>query len=620
MTEKSSDAAGNFEKPADKALDQAVAAEPALREVMGHLEAGRAEQARAHCREIIERAPRQAFALHLLGMIEFHRGDTQEAERLVAEAVAIKPEVATFLADLAAILRTQGRIAEAIDVCRQVLDLDPRNGETWYRLGCFLSDSGDLERCIDAFRETIKLNPDFIPAYLNLGVALKESGDLDAAEEAYRRALMVEPDAVNAHYNLGILLHEKGEYASAESAFRTALRLEPDNIEARYNLGIALDKQDRVGEAAEIYETTLERAPLHANLRNNLGLTLQELGDLDRAIGCFEQAIAIDPAHGEARFNRAIVRLLRGQYAEGWDEYDHRWETANQTPPQYQPPWWRGEDLAGQHITVFGEQGPGDVVMFAHCLPDLVACAGSVSLRVEPRLVELFKRSFADCPVASATKADGSLNPVEADYVVPFGSLPRFFRRSEEAFRIVHRPYLKVDARAVDRWRQRFADLGAGPYVGVSWRGGATAKERKRRVMELSDWAPVLAHQGATFVNLQYGDRAAEISALHAAHGPTLHDWEGAVVDLDDFTAQIEALDLVVSVANTTVHFAGALHKLVWTLAPAQPSWRWQLERSDSSWYPTMRILRQSWDEPWSAVLDRLATELDDWLASGVGR
>ena len=620
MTEKPWSANRARNRRGSETLDQVAAKQPALREVLRHFENGRAEKARALCREIIARAPNDPTALHLLGMIEFHVGNLKEAERLVAEAVAIKPNSILFLADFAAVLRMLERIPEAIEICRKILALDRRNGDTWYRLGCFLKDVGDLSGCLGAFREAAELKPGFVPGLLNLGVSLKENGEFTAAAAAYRQALEIEPGAVSAHYNLGILLHEIGEYVQAEEAFRNALQSDPEYIDARYNLGMALNNQDRVEEAATIYESTLELAPHHSNLRNNLGLTLQELGDLDAAMACFESAIAIDPTHGEARFNRSTVWLLRGQLSDGWDEYDHRCETANHPTPRFDAPSWRGESLVNKHITVFGEQGPGDVVMFAQCLADLVACAGTVSLRVEARLVALFKRNFPKCSVAPYAAADGSEIHVDADYVVQIGSLPRFYRRSEEDFRTVSMPYLTSDPQMAERWRRRYAEVGEGLVVGVSWRGGATTKEKKRRVMELGDWAPLLSRSGATFVSLQYGERASELASLRSTHGITLHDWEDAVVDLDDFAAQIEALDLVISVANTTVHFAGALNKDVWTLAPAQPSWRWQLERNDSPWYPSMRILRQGWDEPWSAVLGRAAADLDDLLATRISR
>ncbi len=618
MTVKPSPANQAPDRPERETLDLVAANQQALREVVRHLENGRAEKARIHCREIIAHTPGDPIAIHLLGMIEFHSGNLTEAGKLVAEAVAIEPNSIKFLADFAAVLRTLERLPEAIDVCRKILALDGKHGDTWYRLGCFLKDAGDLSGCIDAFREAVELRPGFVPGLLNLGVSLKENGDFAAAEVAYRRALEIDPRSVSANYNLGNLLQEIGEYEQAEIALNNALQLDPDNTNAQYNLGLVVDGQNRGEEAAEIFNAILERTPRHANARNSLGLTLQERGNLDAAIACFDSAIAIDPTHGDARYNRSLVRLLQGQLGDGWDEYDYRWETSKEALPQFDAPFWKGENLSHKHITVFGEQGPGDVVMFAQCLPDLLAAADTVSIKMKPRLVELLRRSFPACSVAPYDAADGSEIHVEADYVVQIGSLPRFFRRSEEDFRAVTMPYLTPDPQKVERWRQRYAEFGEGPVIGVSWRGGATTKEKKRRVMELGDWVPLLSRSGATFVSLQYGDRASELASFHSTRGITIHDWEDAVVDLDDFAAQIEALDLVISVANTTVHFAGALNKDVWTLTPAQPSWRWQLEREDSPWYPSMRIMRQGWDEPWSAVLGRAAADLDDVLGSGV--
>ena len=313
--------------------------QPALREVVRHLENGRVDKARMLCREMIARTPGDPIAIHRLGMIEFHSGNLAEAEKLVAEAVAIQPNSIKFLADFAAILRMLERISEAVDVCRKILALDRKHSDTWYRLGCFLKDAGDLSGCIDAFREAAELRPGFVLGLLNLGVSLKENGDFAGAEIAYRRALEIDPRSVSANYNLGNLLQEIGDYEQAEIALNNALQLDPDNIDAQYNLGMVVDSQNRGEEAAEIFKGILEWAPHHSNLRNNLGLTLRDLGDLDGALACFESAIAIDPTHGGARFNRATLRLLRGQLHDGWDEYDYRWETADMTPPPYDAPW-----------------------------------------------------------------------------------------------------------------------------------------------------------------------------------------------------------------------------------------------------------------------------------------
>jgi ADP-heptose:LPS heptosyltransferase len=95
----------------------------------------------------------------------------------------------------------------------------------------------------------------------------------------------------------------------------------------------------------------------------------------------------------------------------------------------------------------------------------------------------------------------------------------------------------------------------------------------------------------------------------------TIHNWGGInpFENLDDFAAQIAALDLVISVDNTTVHLAGALGKPVWTLLPCVPDWRWMLNREDSPWYPTMRLFRQPSQGDWSSVIKMIGRELNDF-------
>ena len=96
MAKKASAATGSLKNPVGDPLREAGAVEPALREVMRHLEGGRPEQARTLCEEIIARGPRQPFALHMLGMLEFHSGNVRKAERLVAQSTALKPDSAMF--------------------------------------------------------------------------------------------------------------------------------------------------------------------------------------------------------------------------------------------------------------------------------------------------------------------------------------------------------------------------------------------------------------------------------------------------------------------------------------------------------------------------------------------
>jgi ADP-heptose:LPS heptosyltransferase len=172
--------------------------------------------------------------------------------------------------------------------------------------------------------------------------------------------------------------------------------------------------------------------------------------------------------------------------------------------------------------------------------------------------------------------------------------------------------YLFAEPSLLEKWRERMNGLGPGLKVGISWRGGAEANVRRARSTTLDQWRGVLAVPGARFVSLQYGDTQSELDACYRGTGIEISDWEDAdpLGDLDEFAAQIAALDLVVSVDNSTVHIAGALGLPVWTLLPFASDWRWLHGREDSVWYPTMRLFRQTAPRNWNDVFKSVVAKL----------
>ena len=128
----------------------------------------------------------------------------------------------------------------------------------------------------------------------------------------------------------------------------------------------------------------------------------------------------------------------------------------------------------------------------------------------------------------------------------------------------------------------------------------------------MKHWSPVLSQPDCYFINLQYGDTEEELTRLELDAGLKIYqDLEiDPLVNLDDFAAQISALDLVISTSNTTVHMAGSLGKDVWTLLPHIPDWRWTLEMEESLWYPKMRLFRQIRIGDWEDVFQRVSYSL----------
>jgi hypothetical protein len=303
--------------------------------------------------------------------------------------------------------------------------------------------------------------------------------------------------------------------------------------------------------------------------------------------------------------------LLRGELGQGWDEYEGRLQVELDAQP-IQAHRWDGTPLAGRSILLLSEQGIGDQVMFASCLPDLLKGGGQSYVECDVRLVPLLMRSFPQITAIAKTIAPDALPPIDAcDIVEYMGSLPRFLRRRVEDFPRANR-YLRPDPDLAAKWRSQFARLGGALKVGISWHGGRDTETRRRRSIPLELWEPIFKVPGVRFVNLQYGAAAADAAEARRRFGISLDDGTDCdpLLDLDGFVAKIAAVDLVLSVDNSTVHLAAAIGTPVWTLLPFAPDWRWMLEAETTPWYPTMRLLRCRAVDSWTELLRRAARRL----------
>ncbi|HUK05587.1 MAG TPA: hypothetical protein VLV90_10960, partial [Burkholderiales bacterium] len=350
-----------------------------------------------------------------------------------------------------------------------------------------------------------------------------------------------------------------------------------------------------------------------AELYDFRGSLYQELGRLPEAFADFEHALALRPDFPLARFHRAMARLLSGDFEHGWDDYELRRTSDDYAHALAGLPRWEGGALAGRTLFVAREQGLGDEIMFASILPQLLAQPGRLVLECDPRLVPLFRRSFPAATVFG-TETNGGLPaaipPASVDVAIEAGSLPGLFRRRAADFPR-HAGYLRADADAVARWRERLAALGPGLKVGLSWTGGVRRTRRALRSLALEQLLPLLRAGGARFVSLQYTpDAREEVEGLRARHGIEVTHWPEAIDDYDQTAALVCALDLVVSVCTSLVHLGGALGRPVWVLAPLSPEWRYGIAGDAMPWYPSVRLFRQTAYDEWAPVVERVAGEL----------
>jgi tetratricopeptide (TPR) repeat protein len=462
-----------------------------------------------------------------------------------------------------------------------------------------------------AARQALAIDPQNPLAVRLLGVALREAGRNQESAEALRQAAGAHPNDAPIHCELGTTLALMGEHREAFRHLRAAAKLFPDMQVAYLNLGAVLYEQGHYEEAIDVNQRALDLKPDCALAHYNQGNALRELGRLPEAIPCFEAALRHQPDFPRACFNLGLTHLLLGNFAEGWPRFEAREAAGEIVFDKYPQPRWDGSPLAGKRLLVHAEQGIGDEILFATCIPDLAPRAPGLVLTCDPRLERLFARSFPGVHVhAHVRQRDCSPAPlaIPCDVQIPAGSLPVLLRPTLQSFPRQSR-LLKVDPSLLAAWRQRLSALGTGLKVGISWRAGGRSTERRKRTVPLADWHEMLSLPGVRFVNLQYNDAADDLAQVKEQFGVEIHDWEDAdpLVDLDSFAAKIAALDLVISVGNATVHLAGAVGTPAWTMLPMVPSWRWMIAGDENPWYANVRLFRQRALDDWKPVLGHLA-------------
>jgi len=436
-----------------------------------------------------------------------------------------------------------------------------------------------------------------------------------------------------------VILIDMNEPEQAKAPLRRALALQPDLAVSWNRLGTAHARTGEFEQALSCHQRAVDSEPDNNRLKADLASCLADSGNLQGAVDAYHRLQQLEPDNLDDRKDLAMVLLKKGNFVAGWEEYDSRLmavrtdrvkvtpegeqvrvSTPLPTTPRsvdFPQPRWSGEPLKDRRVLIWSEQGIGDEFMFASMYSEIIEQAGSCLIECDMRTHALLSRSFPTAElVGASTPPQPPTQAADIDYQSAMGSLGRWLRRSEESFSRAKRGYFKADEARADELRKRYRSDGAQAVVGISFRTANPASAWMRNAsMDL--WHPVLAQKDARFVCLQYGDCTKILDDLKEATGvEVLQDTEiDPITDVDGFAAQIAALDLVISIDNSTVHLAGALDIPVWTLLPYAPDWRWMLDRRDSLWYPSMRLLRQPSPGQWRPVFEEVSVELKNFLA-----
>ena len=547
-----------------------------LAEAIQHHQAGRLDQAEAGYLSVLTSDPDNADAIHLLGVIAFQRGDLEEARERVSRALSINSSIAMYHANLGRIEKARGQLSAAISSCRQSLSIVPAQADVLSDLSGALVDMGDYDQALTVSKQALAIDPNFAPALINQGAAwfqkakaLHDAGDLTAAEDSYKFSIAANPDLAEAHCNLGNIL--RGDR--------------------------------RLNEALKHYDLALGIIPDQAEIHANKGVALQELNNLTEAIKSYRTATHLDPENAEAHRNLAMALLKRGEFEEGWKEFEWRWKTAHfaSIRRDWNKPLWNGEPCTGKTILVHAEQGFGDTFQMARYLPELAGRGAKVIVEAPDTVGEVLQSAGG----IERIIPPGTTLP-DHDFHIPMMSLPGAFNTT---FDNIPSPegYLSAPDHAIECRKFKTPDTGKRK-IGIVWKGNPTHPRDAARSPGLEAQRPLIENTDADFYSLQVGQGGEDIKAANLSTQIT--DLEPDLQTFSDTAAAIHHLDLVITPDTAVAHLAGAMGCPVWLMLEFASEWRWFEGREECSWYGMVRVFRQEKIGDWGSVLELISTAL----------
>lgn len=445
--------------------------------------------------------------------------------------------------------------------------------------------------------------PDPLAAALGRAEAALQAGRLGEASGICN-------DVLQHHTEHAPALAMLGQIAARQSRVEQAIRLMERAVAHQPNIAVwhgalcvLYRFAYRPADALAAGMRAIQLAPNHVESLVSLSLAYVDMDDRQAATGCLLRALGVDPTHAEAHLALAQTLLAAGDMTPGWLEYEWRNHTQAgraQLPRMTSAPW-NGMAIPAGRILLVGDQGYGDTIQFARYIPLVAERCQEVLLGCSQEMRPL----LADLPGVGRYFHRWDAIPGHAAHC-RLSSLPFLFGTQLDTIP-GPAPYLFADPARVAHWAARLdAALPTGAKrIGLAWAGRSSHPNDRRRSVRLSRLAPLRAIPGLAFVSLQK-----PVPATDAAAMADVLDVAAELKDFGETAALISNLDLVITVDTAMAHLAGALGRPVWTMLAKAADWRWLLERSDTPWYPTMRLFRQASPGAWDRLIDDVAAAL----------
>ncbi len=450
----------------------------------------------------------------------------------------------------------------------------------------------------------------YITACIQLGIAFEKQKKYTQALDYYKKALTIDTDQAEIHYHIAHVLRQLEQLDAALVVYQKANTLDPNHLGTLCGLAHTLNLLDRSQEALSFYLKALELKPTATAILYNIGSLLNNLGYTDKAIEIYHKVLEQKPDDASAHFSLARAYLSIGDFERGWNQYQWRSKALNETLPECKQPVWNGSDLKDKTLLIYGKNAR-EIFQFIRYAKLIKEQGAQVIFQAPSFLTEILSL----CPYLDHVISQDDPVP-HFDVHIPLISLPLIFKTRLESIP-AHVPYLHADKNLEESYRSRLAKNQ--PFkIGLCWqatRGKQTAAVAKS--IPLEQLAPLLDIEGIELYTLQTSNDSKEIGDIKALSKMQSFESDQTNDRFTDTAARMKNLDLIISIDSWTAHLAGGLGLPVWVMLPYHADWCWLSNRTDSPWYPTMRLFRQSEPGNWHSVLALVAQELTSILQQG---
>lgn len=508
-----------------------------------------------------------------------------------------------------------GRLEEAKVIYENLLNIVPSHPEVLGNLGTIELQNGNTELGVAHLKKSISIDPLQFNFLMNLGNGLLDLNNPTEGFSCYEAACKLNSKSSDVFYNKGRAFKSLGRYQEAIESYKSSIKLDSRNYLAYMNLGFIMNERNQYQEALENYNRAIEIAPGDYQLFYNRGIVYSNLKLQELALDDFDEALRLNPVFKQSLYIKSFIKLASQSFQEGWYLYENRWQASEKAKYlKTSVPELTDFSVVNKTIFIWAEQGIGDQILFSSLLYDAFKTQNHFYVSLEPRLINLFKRSFSHLDHITFISINERLAESKYDFHLPIGSLGKFFRNSIEDFNSHPKAYLKTDEIQVNALRNKIKK-NSQKICGISWMS-QNAEIGKEKSLSLTELLPILSIPNITFINLQYGETKKEINSILNQSGIEIYtiDEIDNFNDLDGLASLINTCDYIVTSSNVTAHIAGALNKETFLLIPYTHGriWYWGESENKSLWYPSIEIFRCTENGLWSHPIEIITSKLKD--------